>query len=403
MGSIFKKIKKTVAKIKNALGKLFKRVGKSIAKVGGKIFKGIKNMGIKAYQAYGKFSKKLGPIGMIGMSIAMPYLLGAFGTTGAGLWTNFGAMSKTASLSTNPFLKVMGYAGKGVYNTSNFIGGTTRGISQTIGKVFEGFAGTKNAITGVRSGGSITQGFNNLFKGTADVISGKAGMGTSKFLEVGGVNLGNFNIDRKLSYDAFEQTMNINGTYSSMSPDVSKYHRTVMKNTNLDAQKAWEYTQNNGVYHQRVGPDTDYFLDKSLSNDFAFTAPVEPVGAKAFQADYDWTGENMKNTLKGVEAHGTVWKPKGDTFGEKPKGLLSSSNAKKVGQSILRSMTGDDNQKPQYVHPGSETELNQVAGNYDATKVIKATGTMTTEAYKKWLESLNLNITGSKNRDAWGF
>ena len=133
MCSIFKKIKKTVAKIKNPLGKLFKRVGKSIAKVGGKIFKGIKNMGIKAYQAYGKFSKKLGPIGMIGMSIAMPYLLGAFGTTGAGLWTNFGAMSKTASLSTNPFLKVMGYAGKGVYNTSNFIGGTTRGISQTIG------------------------------------------------------------------------------------------------------------------------------------------------------------------------------------------------------------------------------------------------------------------------------
>jgi hypothetical protein len=394
MGSIFKKIKKTVAKIKNPLGKLFKRVGKSIAKVGGKIFKGIKNMGIKAYQAYGKFSKKLGPIGMIGMSIAMPYLLGAFGTTGAGLWTNFGAISKTASLSTNPFLKVMGYAGKGVYNTSNFIGGTTRGISQTIGKVFEGFAGTKNAITGVRSGGSITQGFNNLFKGTADVISGKAGMGTSKFLEVGGVNLGNFNIDRKLSYDAFDRTMNINGAYSSMSPDVAKYHRTIMKNTDLDAQKAWEYAQNNGVWSTRKGPELNYFLDKSTSGDF-----LETGGVGAF----DWTGENMKNTLKGVESHGTVWKPKGDTFGEKPKGLLSSSNVKRASQSILRSMGGDDNQKPQYIHPGSETELNQVTGNYDPTKAFKATGTMTTEAYKKWLESLNLNITGSKNRDAWGF
>tara|TARA_R100000049_G_C1949394_1_gene96128 strand:- start:1846 stop:3030 length:1185 start_codon:yes stop_codon:yes gene_type:complete len=394
MGSIFKKIKKTVAKIKNPLGKLFKRVGKSIAKVGGKIFKGIKNMGIKAYQAYGKFSKKLGPIGMIGMSIAMPYLLGAFGTTGAGLWTNFGAISKTASLSTNPFLKVMGYAGKGVYNTSNFIGGTTRGISQTIGKVFEGFAGTKNAITGVRSGGSITQGFNNLFEGTADVISGKAGMGTSKFLEVGGVNLGNFNIDRKLSYDAFDRTMNINGAYSSMSPDVAKYHRTIMKNTDLDAQKAWEYAQNNGVWSTRKGPELNYFLDKSTSGDF-----LETGGVGAF----DWTGENMKNTLKGVESHGTVWKPKGDTFGEKPKGLLSSSNVKRASQSILRSMGGDDNQKPQYIHPGSETELNQVTGNYDATKAFKATGPMTTEAYKKWLESLNLNITGSKNRDAWGF
>ena len=397
MGSIFKRIKKVVSKIKNPLGKLFKKVGRSIAKVGGKIFKGIKDMGMKAYQAYGKFSKKLGPIGMIGLSIAMPYLLGAFGTTGAGLWTGFGSISKTASLSTNPFLKVMGHAGQGIYKTSNFIGGTYRGITQTISKSFEGFAGVKNAVTGKRTGGSISQGFNNLFQGTTDVITGKAGMGTSKFLEVGGVGLGNFNVDRKLSYDSFERTFDINGTYSSMSPDVSKYHRTVMKNTNLDANKAWEYTQNNGVYHQRVGPDTDYFLDKSMSKDFSFTAPVEPVGAKAFQADYDWTGENMKNTLKGVEAHGTVWKPKGDVYGgEESKSLLSSSNAKRVGQAIQRSMFNKDNQQEQYIHPGSEQEGNLIAGNYDQSNAFKASGNQyTTDAYKKWLAALNLNIKGS--------
>ena len=397
MGSIFKRIKKTVSIIKNPLGKLFKKVGRQIAKVGGKIFKGIKDMGMKAYQAYGKFSKKLGPIGMIGLSIAMPYLLGAFGTTGAGLWTGFGSISKTASLSTNPFLKVMGHAGQGIYKTSNFIGGTYRGITQTISKSFEGFAGVKNAVTGKRTGGSISQGFNNLFQGTTDVITGKAGMGTSKFLEVGGVGLGNFNVDRKLSYDSFERTMNINGTYSSMSPDVSKYHRTVMKNTNLDANKAWEYTKQNGVYHQRVGPDTDYFLDKSMSKDFAFTAPVEPVGAKAFQADYDWTGENMKNTLKGVESHGTVWKPKGDVYGEKQKSLLSSSNTKRVANALKNSMFSDDNQQEQYIHPGSEQEGNLIAGNFGGTKVIKGAGNQyTTEAYKRWLQSLNLDIKGSQ-------
>ena len=38
MGSIFKKIKKTVAKIKNPLGKLFKKVGRGIGIVGGKIW-----------------------------------------------------------------------------------------------------------------------------------------------------------------------------------------------------------------------------------------------------------------------------------------------------------------------------------------------------------------------------
>jgi len=390
MGSIFKRIKKAVSKIKNPLGKLFKKVGRQIAKVGGKIFKGIKDMGMKAYQAYGKFSKKLGPIGMIGVSMAMPYLLGAFGTTGAGLWTGFGSISKTASLSTNPFLKVMGHAGQGIYKTSNFIGGTTRGITQTISKSFEGFAGVKNAVTGKRTGGSISQGFSNLFQGTTDVITGKAGMGTSKFLEVGGINLGNFNVDRKLSYDSFERTMNINGAYSSMSPDVSKYHRTIMKNTNLDAQKAWEYAQNNGVWSTRKGSELNYFLDKGSSGDF-----LETGGVGAF----DWTGENMKNTLKGVEAHGTVWKPKGDVYGEKliGKGLLSSSNAKRVGQAVLNTMSGDDNQQEQYIHPGSEQEGNLIAGNFGGTKVIKGAGNQyTTEAYKRWLQNLNLDIKGSQ-------
>tara|TARA_R110002110_G_scaffold90258_7_gene234813 strand:- start:7553 stop:8764 length:1212 start_codon:yes stop_codon:yes gene_type:complete len=398
MGSIFKRIKKTVSKIKNPLGKLFRKVGKGIAKLGGKVWKGIKDLGVKAFDAYGKFSKKLGPIGMIGMSIAMPYLLGAFGTTGAGLWTGFGSISKTASLSTNPFMKVLGYAGKGVYKTSNFIGGTYRGITQTIGKTFEGFAGVKNAATGVRGKGSISQGFTNLFKGTSEVISGKAGMGTSKFLEIGGVNLGNFNVDRKLSYDVFDKTYGLNGTYSSMSPDVSKYHRTIMKNTDLDAQKAWEYAQNNGVYSQQAGHKTNYILDKSMSPDFSFTAPVEPVGAKAFQADYDWTGTNIKNTMKGVEAQGAgmEWSPKGPVYETKPKGLLDSSNAKKVGKTILRTMAGDDNQAQQYIHPGSEYELHSVAGAYDPTKAFKSAGSMTTEAYKKWMEDLQLNISGSR-------
>ena len=393
MGSIFKRIKKAVSKIKNPLGKLFKKVGRQIAKVGGKIFKGIKDMGMKAYQAYGKFSKKLGPIGMIGLSIAMPWLLGAFGTTGAGLWTGFGSISKTVSLSTNPFLKVMGHAGQGIYKTSNFIGGTYRGITQTISKSFEGFAGVKNAITGKRTGGSISQGFSNLFQGTTDVITGKAGMGTSKFLEVGGVGLGNFNVDRKLSYDSFERTFDINGTYSSMSPDVSKYHRTVMKNTNLDADTAWQYAQNNGVYTKQLGPPNqmEYFLDKSASKDFAFTAPVDSPGT------YDWTGENMKNTLKGVESHGTVWKPKGDVYGEKPKGILSSSNTKRIGQALKNSMFSDDNQQEQYIHPGSEQEGNLIAGNFGGTNVIKGAGNQyTTEAYKRWLQSLNLDIKGSQ-------
>ncbi len=84
----FSRIFRTVKKaIKKPITKIFKGVGKGIAKVAKSTFKGIKQLGGKAFQAYGKISKKLGPIGMIGVSMAMPYLLGAFGATGGGLWT----------------------------------------------------------------------------------------------------------------------------------------------------------------------------------------------------------------------------------------------------------------------------------------------------------------------------
>ena len=81
--------------------------------------------------------------------MAMPYLLGAFGATGGGLWTGFGKMMTGTKLtgaggqviktglmnSTNPFLNVLGNAGKGAYNAGNFIGGTYKGITQTIGNI----------------------------------------------------------------------------------------------------------------------------------------------------------------------------------------------------------------------------------------------------------------------------
>ena len=144
MGSIFKKVKKIVSKVTIPVTKLFKKVGKGIVKVGKDIWGGIKKIGGKAMKAYGMISKKLGPIGMIGMSMAMPYLLGAFGTSAGGLWSGFGKfMGGTNPLtgakfglqaSQNPFFKVFGHVGKGVYNAGNFVGGTTRGISQTISK-----------------------------------------------------------------------------------------------------------------------------------------------------------------------------------------------------------------------------------------------------------------------------
>ena len=59
--------------------------------------------------------------------------------------------------------------------------------------------------------------------------------------------------------------------------------------------------------------------------------------------------------------------------------------------------------RPKRIDTSYVSRINRMTQRYfEATKYWRPYY-MTTEAYKKWLESLNLNITGSKNRDAWGF
>ena len=167
---VFKKATKAVKKVTKGVTKAFKKVGKGIAKVGKGIWNGVKKIGGAAFKAYGKLSSKLGPVGMIGLSMAMPYLMPGFTSAAGGLWTNFGAKSVTwANSTTNPFLRTIGQIGGNIYKGTNFIKGTAQGISQTIGKTFEGFA-SQGTIKD-----KIASGFSNLYKGTSEVLTGKAG------------------------------------------------------------------------------------------------------------------------------------------------------------------------------------------------------------------------------------
>ena len=138
---VFKGATKAVKKVTKGVTKAAKKIGKGIAKIGKNVWNGVKKLGGKAFELYGKVSGKLGPIGMIGLSMAMPYLMPGFTGAAGGLWTNFGAKSATwASHATNPFLRTMGQIGGNIYKGTNFIKGTAQGISQTIGKTFSGFA-----------------------------------------------------------------------------------------------------------------------------------------------------------------------------------------------------------------------------------------------------------------------
>ncbi len=149
MGSFnpFKAAKKIVKKVVKPITKVVKKVAKKVAKIGKSVMKGV-----------AKVSNKLGPIGMIAMSIAMPYALG-------GLSSMIGTAGGTTGLmnSSNLFLKSIGTIGNQIrtgYQAFNTFASTAKqSISKVIGDTFTKFApkGTGNIFS------RISQGAKNLY------------------------------------------------------------------------------------------------------------------------------------------------------------------------------------------------------------------------------------------------
>ena len=83
MGKVFKAAKKVVKKVTKPITKIVKKVAKKVKKIGKAVMKGV-----------AKISNKLGPVGMIALSIAMPYALAGLSTA-----------TTAAMSSTNVFLK----------------------------------------------------------------------------------------------------------------------------------------------------------------------------------------------------------------------------------------------------------------------------------------------------------
>ncbi len=147
MGKIVRKAKKVVKKVTKPLTRTVRRVAKTVKKIGKSVMKGV-----------AKVSNKLGPVGMIAMSIAMPYALG-------GLSSLVGTAGGTTGLmnSSNLFLKSIGTIGNQIrtgYQAFNTFAGTVKqSISKTISKAFSNLApkGTGNIFS------RISQGAKNLF------------------------------------------------------------------------------------------------------------------------------------------------------------------------------------------------------------------------------------------------
>ena len=147
MGGFVRKIKKVVKKVTKPITKIVKKTVKKVKKIGKSVMKGV-----------AKVTNKLGPVGMIALSIAMPYALG-------GLSSLVGTAGGTTGLmnSSNLFLKSIGTIGNSIrtgYQAFNTFASTAKqGISNTISKAFSKLApkGTGNIFS------RISQGAKNLY------------------------------------------------------------------------------------------------------------------------------------------------------------------------------------------------------------------------------------------------
>ena len=414
---VFKGATKAVKKVTKGVTKAAKKIGKGIAKIGKSVWNGVKKLGGKAFELYGKISGKLGPIGMIGLSMAMPYLMPGFTSTAGGLWTNFGAKSVTwANHASNPFLRTMGQIGGNIYKGTNFIKGTAQGISQTIGQTFKGFAGEGTL------GSRVSTGFSNLYKGTTEVLTGQAGKGTmiptqfksalgttvnknllnvspafesSQFAafnantitQTGGITLGNMNVANKFTYDVTSAAMRNAKVFKNFSEESTKYLNTLRK-VGVDDNTAYQYLSKNGV--------TDGVLDKSLSADFTFKGSPMSGG-------YEFTGSNLKDSFKAADYNYNMkfTKPKvdGDVFAQ-PDSLLNPSKgvskSKDYASAALNNALTNQNEDLDGYKLASaikSTDPNSTTANYGATTgAYTKEGLLLNQAQRDFFLNQNLDI-----------
>ena len=172
-------VKKTIKKVTKPVSKVFKGVAKGIAKVGKSVMRGVS-----------RISKKLGPLGMIAMSVAMPYALSGLSSMTTGMM-NYGVQSPFGT-----FIRAVGNIGNEIRNgyrlasgrlgdaksfIGNKIGTIGNSITNTIRKTFTKFSnpsGKGNWFT------KISEGAKNLFNSAKSVVTGQPTSGSVDVLGV---------------------------------------------------------------------------------------------------------------------------------------------------------------------------------------------------------------------------
>jgi|TARA_Y100000033_G_scaffold44658_1_gene47361 hypothetical protein len=232
MGSVFKRVKKTIKKVTKPISKVTKGIAKGIAKVAKSVMKGV-----------AKLNKKLGPIGMIAMSIAMPYAM-------QGLGAGFSKLSMAnAGNPFGNFLKAVGEIGGNMRTGwTNFKGGFGKAVSNvtnSIRNTFSKMGNGNNIFTRISDGAKKL--YSNIKKYTPKFKQGQSGTITYQGAVPGG------------------------GT-APMTIDASTAAKYIQNpNINFDVSKITKQTlgSGEGLFTKAGSTEADNFITKAINETYA--------------------------------------------------------------------------------------------------------------------------------------
>ena len=412
MGSVRKVFKKVTKAVKKPVSKITKGIAKGIAKVGKAVIRGV-----------AKINKKLGPLGTIALSMAMPYALSGLGQG----FANMAATQGTGPFST--FIKSIGQMGVNAGNKFNAISGQiSKGFSNITGRITKSFSnigkgnnifsrisnGVKNLYNNVKTsfgntfGKKATAGKVEVFSGTADgpmlmdVTKAAEGLqsGAIKSYQLGeqtaASKSGWFTKSLTESQLQSQQVITdaINKSYADTlggySKDAMRFFTDVKKQaiaegTYINDYQVGELLKNNGL-NQNVaykGITTDFdegtrFLESNF--DIANSKNYKVLGDGK---GYEFTGNEMFKTHKGTS---TITKKLKDVALSKADSLLG--NYKKL-----------DEIEP-YVFPGYEdmtmetamtgTGGTNIEGSGGGTLIANAYGNEVANDYMNYYKKMNI-------------
>ena len=390
MGSVFKRVKKTIKKVTKPISKVTKGIAKGIAKVAKGVMRGV-----------AKLNKKLGPIGMIAMSIAMPYAMQGLGA---------GFTKLQAANATNPFGTFLESVKTVATNFRTGWNGFKEGFGNIVKKPFEGVTNTiKKTFDSMGKG-------NNIFKRISDgakTLYQKAKEFTPKFKQgkVGTIEVGGQQMSSQQAYEMVQKGMidasqlgkqtlgQGQGLFTSAGNQYDKLISDVVNSTYSEKIKMLDV---NGTRHfndlVRVAKDAGTYTHDGdifnyMTNGKGTTAQYldftdDVIG---YSTDLSKTGDYVLGTARDGKVPGGVYNFTGnDTYGKslqpnKFKNILKNKTSKKLitamGDTLLKK--SDMPEIPQFdlISTAGATSND---GNYSAlTSSAVVQGSTGTDSFRK--------------------